>query len=172
MAAVLYHGLVRCMLCQDATPVSHEPPEANFAYRRVQAQGTCDAQSICLGISVMRLVSRGDERQAGLALVASIRERLSKPLGEVAPDDMRRVRLATFLTDAEEAAEVFIESCDIPSPGGQCSTCARSRYNILLRSCWPKSAVLCGTAFLLAAPIRGRVQRRSRAPRQVACLWS
>lgn len=62
--------------------------------QRVQAHGTCDAQSMRLGISVMRLVQREDERLAGLALLSSIRKRLSNLPSEVAADEMPRVRLA------------------------------------------------------------------------------
>ena len=53
----------------------------------------CDAQSVALGAAVVRLVSREDDRLAGLALISTIRKRLSNLPADCASDELWRVRM-------------------------------------------------------------------------------
>ena len=52
-----------------------------------------DAQSVQLGMTLLRLITREDERPAGLALISTLRKRLCSLPGELSADMMWRVRL-------------------------------------------------------------------------------
>lgn len=54
--------------------------------------GTCDAQGIRVGVSVLRLISREGDMTAGLALISSIRKRLVNMPADLAADEVWRVR--------------------------------------------------------------------------------
>lgn len=56
-------------------------------------ESKCDSQSIALGAAVVRLVSREDDRLAGLALITSIRKRLANLPAGCVSDEFWRVRL-------------------------------------------------------------------------------
>ena len=55
-------------------------------------QGTPNAQSYAVAMSVLRLITKVDDRLAGLALVSSLRKRLSNLPGNLAADETWRVR--------------------------------------------------------------------------------
>ena len=56
-----------------------------------QMHGTCSAQGIRVGVSVLRLISREGDRAAGLALISSIRKRLLNLPADLASDEVWRV---------------------------------------------------------------------------------
>ena len=65
-----------------------------------------DAQSVNLSMSLLRLISKEDERLAGLALISSLRKCLCNLPEEIAADVILRVRLSFEhgLSGAQKAA--------------------------------------------------------------------
>lgn len=55
--------------------------------------GAPDAQSLHLCVTLLRFISREEETPAGLALISSLRKRLSSLPEDMAADVMWRVRL-------------------------------------------------------------------------------
>ena len=58
------------------------------------------AQSVGLAVAVLRLITREEERQAGLALASTIRKRLLNLPGGLASDEAWRVRSTKVFTQA------------------------------------------------------------------------
>ena len=90
---------------------------------------TFDAQSVELGVAVLRLASKEGDRPAGLALISSLRKRLMNLPGELAADELLRVRLQglTQLARHRLMLSHSASSCCIPLQ--QCSVCTHCRLH-------------------------------------------
>lgn len=89
--------------------------ERHAAVRRITLQQAAGkerkfgAQSLALGIAVLRLTLREDDKQAALALVATLRKRLCNLPGDL--DDMSRVRSPHATCAALNRAAVVVQPC-------------------------------------------------------------